>query len=50
MQLDNEASPQLQQEIQAKDIDFQLFPPEMHICYVAERAIRIFKDHFIPGL
>ena len=49
MRLDNEASPSFQRELKSKDIDFQLAPPGMHFHNTEERAISIFKDHFIAG-
>ena len=45
--LDNQASNILIQIIQDKNIDFQLFPPNMHRSNAAERAIQTFKNHFI---
>ena len=48
--MDNEASPAFQRELKAKNIDFQLAPPGMHLRNAAERAISTFKDHFIAGL
>ena len=47
----NEASPAFQRELKSKNIDFQLSPPPgMHLRNTAERAISIFKDHFIVRL
>jgi hypothetical protein len=34
----------------ANDVDFQLVPPGIHKRNAAERAIRMFKNHFIAGL
>jgi hypothetical protein len=48
--LDNEATGALQEFLVASDIDFQLAPPHVHRRNAAERAIRIFKNHFIAGL
>ena len=48
--LDNEASTAFQREIKAKNTDFQLSPPGMHLCNVFERAISTFKDNFIAGI
>jgi hypothetical protein len=49
--LDNKASAAYKQAItftwQAK---FQLVPPDMHHCNRAERAIRMFKNHFLSIL
>ena len=50
MRLYNEASTALQIELKAKNIDFQLSPPGIHIRIAAEREIRTFKDHFIAGV
>ena len=47
MRLYNEAYTALQRELKAKNIDFQLATPGMHLCIAAERVIRTFKDHFI---
>ena len=48
--LDNEASVALQQFLTAENIDYQLAPPQVHRRNSAERAIRVFKNHFIAGL
>ena len=37
----------LKQYLEDSDIQFQLAPPHMHRENVAERAVRIFKNHFI---
>ena len=48
--LDNEASSQLKQFLSDNQVDFQLVPPHAHRRNSAERAIRVFKNHFIAGL
>jgi hypothetical protein len=48
--LDNEASEELKQFNNSKQIEFQLVPPHMHRCNAAERAIRTWKNHFVAGL
>ena len=48
--LDNEASTQLKNFLSDNQIDFQLVPPHAHRRNAAERAIRVFKNHFIAGL
>ena len=48
--LDNEASTQLKQFLSDHQVDFQLVPPHAHRRNSAERAIRVFKNHFIAGL
>jgi hypothetical protein len=50
MKLDNEASKLLKMYLHQQGITFQLVPPYSHRRYSAERAIRSFKDHLIPGL
>jgi hypothetical protein len=50
MKLDNEASQLLKTYLHQRDITFQLVPPYSHRRDSAERAIRSFKDHLIPGL
>jgi hypothetical protein len=50
MKLDNEASKLLKTYLHQQDITFQLVPPYSHRRNLAERAIRSFKDHLIPGL
>ena len=48
--LDNEASTLLKDFLHESNIDFQLVPPHAHRRNSAERAIRVFKNHFIAGL
>jgi hypothetical protein len=48
--LDNECSPALKQFMRQKQVDFQLVPPYDHRQNAAERAIGIWKDHFVAGL
>jgi hypothetical protein len=48
--LDNECSAALKQFMRTADIEFQLVPPYSHRRNAAERAIGIWKDHFIAGL
>ena len=50
MRLGNESSPPFQRYLKAKDIDFRLSPPGMHIRNASERAINTLKDHFIAGV
>jgi hypothetical protein len=49
--LDNKASLSYKDAITFKwNATFQLVPPDMHRCNRAERAIRIFKNHFLAIL
>ena len=48
--LDNEASKALKNFITKEQTQYQLTPPHIHRCNMAERAIRTFKNHFISGL
>ena len=48
--LDNEALEKLQQFTTLSDVDFQQVLPHVHRSNPTERAIRIFKNHFIAGL
>jgi hypothetical protein len=48
--LDNECSEALKQYMRKNKVDFQLVPPYDHRQNSAERAIGIWKDHFIAGL
>ena len=48
--LDNESFVALKAFLRDSDIDFQLFPPQLHRRNAAERAIRTFMNHFIAGL
>jgi hypothetical protein len=48
--LDNECSEALKQFMRQASVDFQLVPPYDHRQNAAERAIGIWKDHFVAGL
>jgi hypothetical protein len=48
--LDNEASAALKSFSTTNDVEYQLVPPHCHRRNAAERAIRTFKEHFVPGL
>jgi hypothetical protein len=48
--LDNEASLALRNYITKQGINYQLAPPHIHQRNNADRAIQIFKKHFIAGL
>jgi hypothetical protein len=48
--LDNECSAALKQFMRMAHVDFQLVPPYNHHQNAAERAIGIWKDHFVAGL
>ena len=48
--LDNEASAAYRTAITANGCTYQLVPPHVHRRNAAERAIRIFKDHFLAIL
>jgi hypothetical protein len=47
--LDNECSQALKQFMCQHNVDYQLVPPYDHRQNAAERAIGIWKDHFIAG-
>jgi hypothetical protein len=47
--MDNKASAALKHTIRKKGIDFQLVLPHMHCRNAAERAIRMFKNHFVTN-
>jgi hypothetical protein len=47
--LDKEASTALKNFFTVNDIAYQLVPPHCHWRNAAERAIRTFKEHFVPG-
>ncbi len=49
-ELDNECSAALKQFMNAEHVEFQLVPPYDHRQNAAERAIGIWKDHFVAGL
>ena len=48
--LDNEISQEFKNAIKANQMKFQLVPPNDHRRNVAEKAIQVFKDHFISVL
>jgi hypothetical protein len=48
--LDNECPSALKQFMRQADVAFQLVPPYNHRQNAAERAIGIWKDHFVSGL
>ena len=48
--LNNKVSAALQQAITSNICMFQLVPPHIHCRNAAERAIRMFKDHFLSIL
>jgi hypothetical protein len=48
--LDNKRSAALKQCMRKANLDFQLVPPYDHRQNAAERAIGIWKDHFVAGL
>ena len=48
--LDNECPAALKNFMRAEHVDFQLVPPYDHRQNAAERAIGIWKDHFVAGL
>jgi uncharacterized protein YgfB (UPF0149 family) len=48
--LGNERSAALKQFMRTANLDFQLVPPDNHRHNAAERAIGIWKDHFVAGL
>jgi hypothetical protein len=48
--LDNECSAALKQFMRKANVEFQLVPPYNHRQNAAERAIEIWKDHFVAGL
>jgi hypothetical protein len=49
-QMDNEYSNILKRYMDTESIQYQLVPPGVHRANSAERAIRMFKNHFIAGL
>ena len=48
--LDNELSKELKQALTKKHNTHELVPPHTHCRNLAERAIQMFKHHFIAGL
>ena len=45
--IDNEISAEYKHTIAVNKVKFQLVPPHDHRCNIAEKAIQVFKDHFI---
>ena len=50
MILDNECSKEMKQAIKLNEMRFQLVPPQDHRRNATEKAIQIFKDHFVAVL
>ena len=48
--MDNECSSTVQSYLKNNNVELQLVPPNLHRTNAAEKAIGIFKDHFISGL
>ena len=48
--LDNEISQTYKDKIRESGISYQLVPPKDHRCNIAERAIQIWKNHFVGVL
>ena len=48
--LDNECSQEFKQAIKSNQMTYQLVPPNDHRRNVAEKAIQVFKDHFLAVL
>jgi hypothetical protein len=48
--MDNEASAALKKYFTEKEMNYQLVPLHYHRANAAERAIRLFKEHFKAGL
>jgi hypothetical protein len=48
--LDNQASAAYKKAIGNSDMTYELVPPDNHRCNMAEKAIQIFKDHYISVL
>ena len=48
--MDNECSKTVEAYIKSNKMDIHLVPPHNHQVNVADRAIAIFKEHFIVGL
>ena len=47
---DNECSKAVQRYIKSQNVEWQLVEPDNHRVNAAERAIQIFKNHFLAGL
>jgi len=50
VRLDNEAPSELKKYFKKQKLTFQLVPPNNHRRNYAEKAINVFKNHFISGL
>jgi hypothetical protein len=48
--LDNECSAEFKERIQLNNMQYQLIPPNDHRRNIAEKAIQVFKAHFISIL
>jgi len=48
--LDNKCSAKFKEKILENDMTYQLVPPHDHRRNVAEKAVQVFKDHFIAVL
>jgi hypothetical protein len=48
--LDNECSAEFKEAIKKNEMKFQLVPPHDHRRNIAEKAIPVFKDHFVAVL
>ena len=48
--LDNECSGEYKEAIRKNGMKFQFVPPNDHRRNIAEKAIQVFKDHFIAVL
>ena len=48
--MDNEASRDLNDVLVKEHINYQLMPPHIRRANLAERTIRIFRNHFLAGL
>jgi hypothetical protein len=47
---DNQASAEYEAAIKTSSMTYELVPPKEHQCNMAEKAIQIFKDHFVGVL
>ena len=48
--MDNEISAEYKRAIEENEVNFQLVPPHDHRRNIAEKAIQVFKDHFVSVL
>ena len=48
--MENECPSELKESTNKYEVDFQLYPPNMHRWIAAEEAIQTYKDHFISEL